>query len=79
MNAELPLDYMSLQKFHELYPNLHVSIGALRWEVNQRRENQLLEERVVIEKLTKKSHTRPKLLISPSRYLVWLGVSQASA
>ena len=48
MKAELPLDYMSLQKFHELYPNLHVSIGALRWEVNQRRENQLLEERVVI-------------------------------
>ena len=75
--SNLPDDWMTLRKFHDEYPGLHASLAALKWEVGQRRTNGLLKDAVVVERFGGAAH-RASLLISPSRYFMWLGVRRSA-
>jgi hypothetical protein len=68
-------DYMTLQKFHEKFPDLHKSFASLKSEATKRRDNGLMDHKAIVEKRI--GDTRPSLLISPSRYFDWLDDMQA--
>ncbi len=68
-------DYMTLQKFHEKYPDLHKSFASLKAEATKRKENGLTVYGAIIEKRI--SATRPSLLISPTQYFNWLEAMQS--
>lgn len=71
---EIPQDFMTLKKFYNTYPNLHASLPSLRNEARRRYENGLSEHGVIIEKRSGSDpEARSALLISPSRYFMWLG------
>ena len=70
--ADFPEDYLTLRQFHSLHPNVHTSVEALRWELRFRQTNGLMTIGSVIERRADPKATRPKLLISPSRYFAWL-------
>ncbi len=65
-------DYTSVSRFHEQFPNLYPSEDAIRWELRFRADNGLLESEAVLECRADPKATRPKILISPSRYFSWL-------
>jgi len=71
---EVPQDLMTLKKFNETYPDLHASLPSLRNEARRRYENGLMEANVIMEKRSGSDpQARSSLLISPSRYFMWLG------
>ncbi len=69
--AEQSFDYRPVSKFHKEFPDLHPSEHALRWEIRHRHQNGMLDQEVVLERWNPDS-TRPKILISPTRYFAWL-------
>ena len=65
-------DYTSVSRFHEQFPNLHPSEDAIRWELRFREDNGLLDSEAVLECRADPNATRPKILISPTKYFGWL-------
>ena len=69
-------DWMSINKFYQKYPDIHTSLKALRVEISKRHLNGLYEAGVVKEKrMNPDPNARPRLLISPSKYYKFLGLS----
>jgi hypothetical protein len=71
--ADVQIDFMTLKKFNETYPDLHASLPSLRNEARRRYENGLSDDGVIIEKRARSNpNIRSSLLISPSKYFKWL-------
>jgi hypothetical protein len=69
-------DWMTINKFYQKYQDIHASLPALRVEVAKRHLNGLHEAGVVKEKrINPDPNAKPRLLISPSRYYKFLGLS----
>ena len=75
----MPIDYMTLKKFRETYPDLHGSMASLRWEVQNRQSNGLMDQKVILEVFATREKKRARILISPSRDFRWLGVTATQA